>query len=99
MAIAILARDFFEKIKAEGIKQGLNKEEVPSSWFKFQFWPKDCTTHSALNYTGRFPVKYMMQQGMVRKAHNDDHYANALFKYARQYAVNIRDLNNSIEII
>ena len=92
MAIAISARDLYEKIKAEGIKQGLTEEKFPSfSWFKFQFWPKDCTTHSALNYTGRFPVKYMMQQRMVRKAHDDDHYANAIFKYTREYAVNVPD--------
>ena len=92
MAIAISARDLYENIKVEGIKQGLTEEEFPSfSWFKFQFWPKDCTTHSALNYIGRFSVKYM-QQRMVPKAHDDDHYENAIFKYARQYAVNVRDL-------
>ena len=80
MAIAISARDLYEKIKVEGIKQGLTKEEFPSfSWFKFKFWPKDCTTHSALNYPSHFPVKYMMQKRMVQKAHDDDHYANAIF--------------------
>ena len=29
---------------------------------------------------------------MVRKSHDDDHYTNALFKYAREYAINIRDI-------
>ena len=29
---------------------------------------------------------------MIRKAHDDDHYTNAIFKYAREYAVSIRDI-------
>ena len=29
---------------------------------------------------------------MIRKSHDDDHYANAIFKYAREYAVSIRDI-------
>ena len=42
-----------------------------------------------MNYNGRFPVKYMLQQRMVRKLHDDDHCTNALLKYAREYAINI----------
>ena len=38
----------------------------------------------------------MMQQQMVRKVPNDDHYANAIFKHPRQYAVNVRDLRSFI---
>ena len=34
----------------------------------------------------------MLQQRMIRKSHDDDHYANAIFKYAREYAVSIRDI-------
>ena len=40
----------------------------------------------------RFPVKYMLQQRMIRKAHDDDHYANAIFKYACEYALSIRSI-------
>ena len=29
-----------------------------------------------MNYNGRFPVKYMLQQRMVRKLHDDDHCTN-----------------------
>ena len=51
MAIAISARDLYDKIKIEGINQELTEEEIPSlSWFKFQFWSKDCTMyHTTLN--------------------------------------------------
>ena len=92
MVVAISARDLYQKCKIYLSKE-LPESEIPSfSWFKFQFWPKDLTTHSALNYTGRFPVKYMLQQRMVRKSHDDDHYMNAPFNYAQEYAINIRDI-------
>ena len=29
---------------------------------------------------------------MVRESHGDDHYANAIYQYARQYAIDIREL-------
>ena len=61
-------------------------------WFKLQFWPKDANTHSALNYTGRFSAKYMIQQCMARKENDDVHYAGAVYKYAREYAVSICNL-------
>ena len=93
MAIAISARDLYDKYKNAYLKKQLPEDEITSfSWFKFQFWPIDSTTHAALNYTGRFPVKYMLQQRMIRKSHDDDHYTNAIFKYAREYAVSIRDI-------
>ena len=93
MAIAILAGDLYDKCKNAYLKKQLPENEIPSfSWLTFQFWPKDSTTHRALNYTGRFPVKYMLQQRMIKKAHDDDHYANAVFKYAREYAVSIRGI-------
>ena len=93
MAVAISARDIYEECKISYLSKELPQSEIPSfSWFKFQFWLKDLTTHSALNYTGCFPVKYMLQQRMVRKSHDDDHFTNALFKYAREYAINIRDI-------
>ena len=61
LSIATSARDLSEKITTEALKQNLTESEISSlSWFKFQFWPKDCTTHSALHYTGHFPVKYIM---------------------------------------
>ena len=69
---------------------------MPSlSWFKLQFWPKDATTHLALNYTGRFSVKYMIQQRIARKAHYDVYYAGAVYKYA-EYTMIICDLASFI---
>ena len=94
MALAISASDLHKKYCLEAEKVGLiTAEEMLSlSWFKLQFWPKDATTHSALKYTGRVSVKYMIQQCMARKAHDDAHYAGAVYKYAREYAISICDL-------
>ena len=57
MAVAISARDLYEKCKVSYLSKELPESEIPSfSWFEFQFWPKDLTTHSARNYTVCFPV-------------------------------------------
>ena len=45
---------------------------------------------------GRFSVKYMIQQRMIRKAHDDVHYAGGVYKYTREYAATIRDLASFI---
>ena len=45
----------------------------------------------SLQYTGRLKVKYMVQQRQLRKDHCDSHYAAAVFKYMREYAVMVRD--------
>ena len=93
MALDISSPDLHKKCHQEAQKAGLTAEEMLSlSWFKVQFWPKDATTHSALNYMGRFSVKYMIQQCMTRKGDDDVHYAGAVYKYAREYAVSIHNL-------
>ena len=93
MALAISAPDLHKKCCQEAERAGLTAEETLSlSWFKLQFLPKDATIHSALNYMGQFSVKYMIQQRMARKAHDDVHYAGAVYKYAREYALSIHDL-------
>ena len=97
LPIATSARDLYKKITTEALKQNLTESEIPLlSWFKFQFWPKDCTTHSALNYTGHFPGKYIMQLQMVRKSHRNNPYANAIYKYTQQYAIDITYLASFI---
>ena len=69
LPIGTSARDLYEKITTDALKQNMTESDIPLlSWFKFQFGPKDYTTHGALNYTGHFPVKYIMQLRMVRKS-------------------------------
>ena len=43
-----------------------------------------------MNYTGRFKVKYLMQQRMIRKKDDDDdHYFATILKYTREFAVGL----------
>ena len=56
-----------------------------------QFWPKSAHAKSRVHYTGRFAVKYMVQARQFRKEHEDSHYAAAIFRYQRKYAVMLRE--------
>ena len=46
---------------------------------------------TAMNYTSRFNVRFMVQQRNIRKFSPDDHYCNALFKYAKQLVIKFSD--------
>ena len=51
--LSISAPDLYNNCRQDALDANLTENEIPSlSWFKFQFWPKDCSTHTALNYTG-----------------------------------------------
>ena len=92
LALALSVRDLYEKCKVYAIEKGVTEENIPSlSWFRFQFWPKSSYMATAMNYTGRFNVHFMVQQRNIRKFSPDDHYCNALFKYAKQLAIKCSD--------
>lgn len=58
---AALFRDCVEVASEKGI-------DIPSySWFLFQFWPKDRTVKTALQYTGRFHLKNIVQARQIHK--------------------------------
>ena len=87
VSVAISARSLYNKCKETALK-ALKEEDIPSlSCFCFQFWLKDSWMHTALNYTGRFKIKYMMQKHMIWKQHDDDCYCACLYKYLRSMAV------------
>ena len=61
---------------------------VPSvKWLLLQFWPKDPTKKSSMQYTGRLKVKYMVQARQFRANHPDAHYASALFRNQRAFSI------------
>ena len=92
LALALSVRDLHEKCKVYAIQKGVTEENILSlSWFKFQFWPKSSYMATAMNYTGRFKVGFMVQQRNIRKFSPDDHYYNALFKHAKQLAIKFSD--------
>ena len=47
--------------------------------------------HTATNYTGKLKVRYLMQQRLIGKEHDDAHYCAAIFKYAREFSLMNRE--------
>ena len=86
LARAISIRDLVEQVIAlcpEGTP-------VPSlKWVRLQFWPK-MPSSSSLHYTGRFKLKFVVQQQQWRRSHPDSHYAAAVFRYMREYSILLR---------
>ena len=92
MAVAISAPDLYKKCKEAAITSGFSEDEIPALLtFKFQFWPKDPFTHSAVNYMGKVKVKYMVQQHNICKSHNDKGYCSAIYKYLCEQIVTHKD--------
>ena len=85
LAAAISIRNLHEEVSAR-CPQGCS---IPSEeWLRLQFWPK--TAHmKSLHYTGRLKVKFMIQQRQWRKDHPDTHYAAAIYRYLREYEVQV----------
>jgi hypothetical protein len=76
LARAISIRDFVDQVKQRYPEGTL----IPSNeWFRLQFWPKTPSTLRSLHYTGRFKLKFMVQQRQWRHQHIDAHYAAACF--------------------
>ena len=74
-------------------------------WVRLQFCPKTASKSRLLHHTGRFKLKFMVQQ---RHEHVDSHYAAAsmhsmshnyyaalFFRYMREYAIMLREFCTS----
>ena len=92
MATVLPAPDLYRQCNATAKSKGLSEEEIPSfSWFKFQFCPKDMHAQTAFNYTGRLKIRYMVQKRSISKAHDDDHYCEAIYRHLREFSMRFRD--------
>ena len=84
IASAISIRDFRDQVAARCPAD----TKIPSvEWIRLQFWPKVPNSLRALHHTGRFKVRFKVQQRQFRKDHPDCHYAAGVFRYLREYAV------------
>src|SRR3989337_3016247 len=64
---------------------------IPSyEWIRLQFWPTNPTTLKAIQYTGRYQVKFKVQGRLLRKKSVDAHYYAALFRYLREFSIQYR---------
>eukprot|EP00731_Ephydatia_muelleri_P010010 Em0005g596a len=87
MAKAISVRDLREKVKERCPPGTL----VPSDeWIRLQFAPSCVSSHTALRYTGKLQVCHKVQQRQWRKQHEDSHYAACIYRYQREYAVQMQ---------
>ena len=93
LAKAISIRDFREQVQ----KRCPSVTPIPcDEWLQLQFWPKIPKTRAALSHTGRLKVQYMVQAKQFRKSHPDEHYAAALFRYMREFAVKFKTVTEMV---
>ena len=87
LARAISVRDLRDQV----ISRLPPDANIPSiEWIRLQFWPKGSSLAS-LQHTGRFKVRYMVQQRQFCRDHCDAHYAAAIFRYMREYALMFKE--------
>ncbi len=61
---------------------------IPSlQWLRLQFWPRRKNSAVSKRYYGRLKIRYMVQARQFRKEHIDMHYASALFRYLKEFAL------------
>jgi len=93
LATAISVNDLLHQIECKCPPE----TPIPSAqWLRLQFWPKNPTRLSSLQFTGRLPLKFMVQTRQLRASHQDVHYASALFRYEKEFAVKFRDITNLV---
>ncbi|XP_033758052.1 uncharacterized protein LOC117340399 [Pecten maximus] len=88
LATAMSVRDLLNQVK------GTCPEGTPipsEQWLRLQFAPKNHSSINSLQYTGNLHVKYQVQSRQLRKSHIDLHYASAIFRYMKDFAVKFRD--------
>lgn len=82
-ALAFSVKDLRDQVLAKNPNL-----EVPSlKWIRVQFWPKNPFRKTATQHTGRLQIKYMVQSRQLHADHIDSHYAAAIFKYMKQFAI------------
>lgn len=88
LAVAISVADPRSQIVSR-LPQG---SAIPSvEWLRLQFMPKNPALASASQYTGRYSLKHRIQSRQFNAFHIDAHYAAALQKNLKEFAVLHRD--------
>lgn len=64
-------------------------------WFVFQFWPSNEHVRSALQYTGRFPLKLQLQVRNMRKHHAHAYYCAKQKKLTQAWVHLYRDFTTA----
>lgn len=69
-----------------------------TSWMRLNFQPKNPNVRLALNYTGKFPVKYAVQQRLLTAQHVDDQYAMQLYQYMKTMACDYKEYSTVVSL-
>ncbi len=87
LACALSARDLHDKVSK------WCPPDIPIlslQWLHYQFWLRKVSTSTSKQYTGRLKLKHMVQSRQLRKNYVNSHYASALFRYEREFAIKYR---------
>jgi hypothetical protein len=88
LAVAMSVSDLHREV----VKTCPEGVAIPSvKYLMYQFWPNDKTRLTACRYTGQLPVKFMIQSRQFRKTHIDCHYASAIFRYLKEFAIKYKE--------
>ena len=84
--VTISIRELRDTISQRLVEKFPDKEkDIPSlEWIRYQFWPRNPYSSSALCHTGRFSIKFGVQIRQIRKDHIDAHHVNALLQYVKK---------------
>ncbi|GES90525.1 hypothetical protein GLOIN_2v1782174 [Rhizophagus clarus] len=69
----------------------LNISTPSLQWIHLQFWPKNPTHKSSLQFTCKLPIKFMVQTRQLCCNYNDAHYTSALFRYQKEIVILLRE--------
>lgn len=90
LATAISIKDLLRQIEL----MCLPNTPIPGKqWLRLQFWPKNPIYKNSLQYTGRLLLKFMVQAQQLHANHTDVHYASALFRYEKEFAIKFHDVS------
>ena len=84
VSMTSLHRSICDRLEA-GPHKGCKKPSA--ELLRLQFQPSSPYINSAAKYTGRFNIRYAVQQRQIHGNNVDSHYANAQFKYLKEYAI------------
>ncbi|KAK3084947.1 hypothetical protein FSP39_021903 [Pinctada imbricata] len=87
LPLSISVEDLREQIQKR-VPQGT---AIPSyETIRLQFMPHNPFQQTALKYTGRFNIKFIVQTRQARVSHQDGKYATMLFRYLKEFLVQYR---------
>ena len=90
LPFAMSVEDLREQVM-EKLPPGSSAPSV--SWIRLNFHPKNPYLKSAIHYTGKFNLKYSVQQRLLRIQHMDSNYCRQQFSLLKSFAVKWKDFS------